>query len=59
MIKLLETKLTKEVHRIWFKNIFNPVLRVIQFWTDRPYVIGSKVKRNIVIGYVFRRIKLA
>lgn len=58
MIKLFETKLTSEVHGIWFKNILNPVFRSLQFWTDRPYVIASKVSDNAVTGYVFRRVKL-
>lgn len=29
-------------HGPWWKKLINPVLRAIQFWTDRPYVIYSK-----------------
>lgn len=28
-------------HRTWLKCIVNPILRFIQFWTDKPYVIAS------------------
>ena len=28
-------------HRTWLKCIVNPILRFIQFWTDKPYVISS------------------
>lgn len=28
-------------HKPMIKRICNPILRIIQFWTDRPYVIVS------------------
>lgn len=28
-------------HRTWLKCIVNPILRFIQFWTNKPYVISS------------------
>ena len=49
---------TSATHCIWFKNIFNPILRAIQMWTDRPYVIVTMVKGNEIVGYGFRRVKL-
>ena len=45
------------IHRVWFKIIFNPILRILQFWNSRPYVIVSKMRREKCIGYGFRRIK--
>lgn len=47
------------VHRTWFKVVLNPILRHAQFWTDRPYVIVSKVVDREVVGYGFRRMRLA
>lgn len=37
----------KLTHRTLLKIFVNPILRFIQFWTDRPYVITS----NIDFGY--------
>lgn len=31
-------------HRTVLKVIVNPILRSLQFWTDRPYVIASVIK---------------
>jgi len=58
MLYLLKTELNSEIHRIWFKNILNPVFRIVQFWTNRPCVIVSKVEECKVVGYGFRRKKL-
>lgn len=52
---LLSTQLEKDKggnvihHRIWFKNIFNPLLRKM------GYVIVSKIENNKVIGYEIRK----
>lgn len=51
-----------ELHKTWFKCFFNPILRRIQFWTDRPYVIYSNVSFDEVggikvLGYGFGRVK--
>lgn len=46
-------------HRTWFKVVFNPVLRVLQFWTEHPYVIVSNIENNKCVGYGIRRVKLA
>ena len=29
------------MHRPLLKRIVNPILRTLQFWTDRPWVIAS------------------
>lgn len=31
-------------HKTPLKSIVNPILRRLQFWTDIPYVIGSKTE---------------
>ncbi len=45
-------------HRVWFKVLLNPILRKIQFWTEWPYVIVSKVEDNKVVGYAIERMRL-
>ena len=45
-------------HRPWFKVVFNPVLRLVQFWTNRPFVLVSRVEKMKVIGYALKRMKL-
>lgn len=51
-------------HRPWFKVIFNPILRKIQFWTKNPRVIVSLVEdikpgdhpsNKVLLGYSFQR----
>lgn len=29
-------------HGPWWKRVVNPILRTLQFWTDRPYVVYSQ-----------------
>ena len=53
------------MHRTPLKCFINPILRKIQFWTDKPFVIYSNteffemnfVKTPHFIGYGFGRIK--
>jgi hypothetical protein len=44
-------------HKTKLKCLINPVLRKLQWFTDKPYVIVSKFKTNLFIGYTFKRIK--
>lgn len=46
------------LHRTWFKCLLNPILRKLQFWTDRPYVIVSRIEDKEVVGYGFQRTRL-
>lgn len=44
------------------KVIINPILRKLQWWTDRPYVIGSicewnEYGRPVFVKYAFQRVK--
>lgn len=34
------------MHRSLLKRIINPILRTLQFWTDRPLVIASNCEMN-------------
>lgn len=34
------------VHKSWSKCVVNPVLRKIQFWTNKPFVLASKITNN-------------
>ena len=45
-IKTKSTRCSTRVttHRTRLKSIVNPVLRAVQFWTDRPVVVGSAFK---------------
>jgi len=50
-----------ETHRVWFKVILNPVLRLIQFRSPNPYVITSVFemgggKPPKLLRYGFKRI---
>ncbi len=49
-------------HRHPIKIVINPMLRFIQFWTDKPYVIASitefKNEKPIFIKFAFFPIKL-
>lgn len=42
-------------HRSPLKLLINPILRMIQFWTDTPYVIASEYETCPVNGYYFIR----
>lgn len=48
-------------HRTPLKLVVNPVLRKVQFWTDRPHVIASNTRyfagEPIFMGYTMARIK--
>jgi hypothetical protein len=49
-------------HSTPLKRAVNPILRYIQFWTDRPLVIASLVhfdenKNPNLVGYKIRRVK--
>lgn len=50
-------------HGPWWKRAINPVLRLIQFWTDRPYVIYSECshyagpERPRLLRYGFGRVR--
>lgn len=45
-------------HRTRLKIIVNPILRVLQFWSNTPYVIASNVviERKKFLGYTLRRV---
>lgn len=43
------------MHRPLLKVIVNPVLRKLQFWTDRPWVITSICDRDESGKYYFKR----
>lgn len=50
------------VHKTLLKCIINPILRIIQFYSDYPYVISSISKCCPVngwyfLGYKFNRVK--
>ena len=50
------------MHKTLLKRIINPILRIVQFYTDYPYVISSISKCCPVngwyfLGYKFNRIK--
>lgn len=49
------------MHRTYLKRFINPLLRFIQFYTDKPYVIYSICEKNNekwhFIKYGFGRIK--
>lgn len=51
----------KWTHRPPFKVILNPILRFLQFWTDRPYVIATmatRTKHNFIFkGYKLSRVR--
>lgn len=44
-------------HRTLLKVVFNPILRWIQFWTDRPYVITSIFENAKFKNYTVTRVK--
>ncbi|AMM43743.1 hypothetical protein FDG95_gp178 [Pectobacterium phage vB_PcaM_CBB] len=62
MVKPVLNRKIKEayrVHKSWSKCLLNPVLRKIQFWTDKPFVIASKITDNHeFIRYTAKRMKL-
>lgn len=49
------------MHRTPLKLIVNPILRFIQFWTDKPFVIYSETefidKKPHFLSYGFGKIK--
>lgn len=45
------------VHRTLLKIIVNPILRSIQRWTDRPYVISSVFVKGVFVRYSVQRVK--
>lgn len=45
-------------HRPWFKVLFNPILRKIQFWSKNPYVIVSLVDDINISGYTTNKVLL-
>jgi hypothetical protein len=51
----------RHLHKTRLKCTVNPVLRVLQFWSKRPYVIYSKFDNEDIelknfLGYGFGRI---
>ena len=63
MVKPVLKRKIKEayrVHKTWSKCLINPVLRKIQFWTDKPFVIASKITdEHEFVRYAFKRVKLS
>jgi hypothetical protein len=43
-------------HRSLIKIIFNPILRVVQFYTDIPYVITSVIDKDNIGWYLIKYI---
>lgn len=62
MVKPVLNRKIKEsyrVHKSFSKCLINPVLRKVQFWSDCPYVIASKINdENEFIRYTIRKVKL-
>ena len=56
-----DTEYTSTVvnHRPLFKRVVNPILRALQPWTNRPYVIYTQTRVThpaelpIIVGYGF------
>ena len=48
-----------KIHKTKLTNFVNPVLRRIQFWTNKPYVISSNFSEdyNVFLGYGFNRME--
>lgn len=48
------------IHSTPLKRVINPILRTIQFYTNKPYVIASMTEFENDIpkfgGYVFKRV---
>jgi hypothetical protein len=44
------------IHSTRLKRIVNPVLRKLQFWTDKPFVIYSTFENDKFIRYGFGRV---
>jgi hypothetical protein len=45
------------VHKTRLKLVINPVLRKIQYWTDKPYVIASCFEKKEFITYKIQRVQ--
>lgn len=45
------------VHRTKLKIVINPVLRVLQCWTNRPVVIASVINNDMFVKYTLVRVK--
>ncbi len=62
MVKPVLKRKINEAHRVhksWSKCIINPVLRKLQFWTDKPFVIASKITNDHeFVRYTIKRVKL-
>jgi len=49
----------KVIHRHPLKLLVNPVLRKLQFFTDRPWVIASEMDENLEFqGLCFCRVQI-
>lgn len=63
MVKPVLKRKIKEayrVHKTWSKCLINPVLRKIQFWTDKPFVIASKITdEHEFVRYAIKRVQLS
>ena len=48
------------IHSTRLKRIVNPVLRKLQFWTRRPFLIYSviEIENNKFLYYGFGRVKM-
>ncbi len=53
--RFFEYKFGEIRHRSPLKCLANPVLRLMQFWTNKPYVIASEYGKCSVNGYYFIR----
>lgn len=46
------------VHKTRLKLIINPLLRKIQYWTDKPYVIASSFNdKKEFVTYIVHRVQ--
>jgi len=57
----VKTESGNYIHNPWFKRLFNPMFRKVQFWTDRPFVIATKTSwlngKPLFVKYIFSRVK--
>jgi len=46
-----------KVHRSTLKLTVNPILRKLQFFTNKPFVIASKFENGLFVKYKFMRVR--
>lgn len=46
-----------ETHSTTLKHIVNPILRILQFYTKRPYVLVSVLDGPYFVGYQIKKME--